>query len=153
MDRPRPTDLSLVRQNLNCLGAVSLSSQRVLIWWALAFLTIYGLSLLFLLHMLPPPSATWSAERVARFYTDHATEIKIGATTASWTSGFMVPLAVAIGVQMYRHEKGQPVWTILAVAGGCLMSIFVVLPPCSGESPPSRRRERRRSPPQCMNWA
>ena len=111
-------------------GSVSFNSQRVLIWWALAFLTIYGLTLLFLMHMLPPPSATWSAERVAGFYTGHNTEIKLGATIASWTSAFMVPLTVVIGVQLYRHEKGgPPVWTLLAVAGGTLMSIFVVLPP------------------------
>lgn len=108
---------------------MSFNSQRVLIWWALIFLSIYALSLLFLMHMLPPPSATWSAEEIARFYADHSTGIKLGATLSSWTSGFMVPLSVVVGAQLYRHEKGLPIWSVLAVAGGCLMSIFVVLPP------------------------
>jgi hypothetical protein len=106
---------------------MSARGQRVILWWALVFITIYGLSLMFLLQMLPPPSATWSSERVAQFYTDHSGHVKLGATICSWTSGFMVPLSVVIGVQLRRHEQ-KPIWSILAITGGSLMSIFIVLP-------------------------
>jgi len=53
---------------------------------------------------------------------------------ASWTSAFMVPLAVVISVQLARLEKGAPVWSIAQLAGGILMSLFLVLRPCSGAS-------------------
>lgn len=71
-----------------------------------------------------------SSTQIAQFYADHSTEIKVGATIASWTSAFFVPLAVVVAIQMYRHEKGKaPVWSVLSVANGTLMSIFLVLPP------------------------
>jgi hypothetical protein len=108
---------------------MSFRAQRILIWWCLIFTAIYGVVLRFLFHMLPPPPATWSAARVAQFYTDHGTEIKWGATIASYTSAFLLPLFVVIAVQMSRHEKGAPVWSITAFAGGIMMSIFLVLPP------------------------
>jgi hypothetical protein len=107
---------------------MSARSQRIILWWSLIFLTVYGLSLMFLLHMLPPPSATWTAARVAQFYADHSFRVKLGATLCSWTSGFMVPMSVVIAVQVLRHERGRPIWSVLAVAGGSLMSIFIVLP-------------------------
>lgn len=108
---------------------MSARTQRILIWWALIFMTIYGLCLYFLLHMLPPPSPTWSAERVAAFYQENSAQIKWGATITSWTSAFMIPLTVVVAAQLARHEKGRPIWSILSLVGGSLMSIFLVLPP------------------------
>jgi hypothetical protein len=107
----------------------SIRTQKVLIWWALVGATIYGLVLFFLLKMLPPPSPTWPAERVAEFYADNATGVEIGATILSWASAFIVPLAIVVAIQMSRHERGKPIWSITAGAGGVLMSIFLVLPP------------------------
>jgi hypothetical protein len=98
-------------------------------WWGLTFTVIYGLVWWRLLHMMPPPTAKWSADEIARFYVHNGSEIKIGATICSWTSGFMVPIAVVTAVQIARHEKGKPVWAALAFAGGILMSIPLMLPP------------------------
>jgi hypothetical protein len=108
---------------------VSANAQRALIWWGLVFMAIFGLAWRFLLHMLPPPGPTWPAARVAQWYVLHGTEIKLGATIASWTSAFMVPLTIPVAVQMSRHEKGVPIWSILAVSGGVMMSVFLALPP------------------------
>jgi hypothetical protein len=104
-------------------------AQIIIVWWALAFMVIFALAWLFLLHMIPPPAATLTADQVAAFYTEHSLPIRLGAMIASWTSAFMLPLSVVIGAQMYRVEKGVPVWSILQVAGGAMMSIFLVLPP------------------------
>lgn len=104
-------------------------AQKVLLWWGLAMMVIYGLVLRFLFHMLPPPSATWSPAEIAQFYSDHSGSIKVGAVIASWTSAFMLPIAIVIVVQMSRHEKGRTVWSYAAGAGGAMMSIFLVLPP------------------------
>jgi hypothetical protein len=104
-------------------------AQIGIVWWALALTATYGLVLGFLLHMIPPPDATMSAVEIARWYADHAFSIKVGATIASWTSAFMLPLWAVIGIQIARQEKGRPIWAVMAVAGGAMMSIFLVLPP------------------------
>jgi hypothetical protein len=51
------------------------------------------------------------------------------ASVAGWTSGFMVPLAVVVAIQISRHEKGKPVWSTAAIAGGAMMSVPLVQPP------------------------
>ena len=105
-------------------------SQKVLVWWGVVMAIIYGVVLRFLLHMLPPPTAKWSSAQIAQFYSEHSSEIKVGATIASWTSAFFVPIAIVVAIQMYRHERGKPpVWSLLAAANGVIMSIFLVLPP------------------------
>ncbi len=104
-------------------------SQIIIIIWALVFMVIYGLTLWQLLHMWPPPSASWSAEQVAEFYRENSLDIRIGAMVASWCSAFMIPFSAVVAVQMRRLEKGLPVWTYLHFAGGITMSMFLVLPP------------------------
>jgi magnesium-transporting ATPase (P-type) len=103
--------------------------QAIMIWWALIFMSIFGFALWGLLQMMPPPPATLTAAEVAAFYTEHNTQIRLGAVVASWTSAFMVPFSTVVAIQMARLEKGAPVWSVLAFAGGILMSIFLVLPP------------------------
>ncbi len=104
-------------------------SQIVILIWALSFMFTYGLVLWGLLHMWPPPPATWSVEQVAQFYIENSLDIRLGAMVLSWASAFMVPFAIVIAIQMRRLETGLPVWTITQFAGGIMMSIFLVLPP------------------------
>jgi hypothetical protein len=104
-------------------------SQTFLVWWAVVFTVIYAIALRFLLHMMPPPTATLSADQIARFYAEHHDSIRIGAVIASWTSAFMLPLSVVIAIQISRQEQGRPVWSVLTVAAGAMMSLFLVLPP------------------------
>lgn len=108
---------------------ISERAQTIMIWWTLAFTVIYGLAYYFLIGLLPLPTPMLSADDVAAFYTDHSEKIRLGALICSWTGGFMVPLATVIAVQMARLEKGFPIWACLELAGGAMMSIFLVLPP------------------------
>lgn len=104
--------------------------QAVLIWWGLLTMYVYGFCLWGLLDMMPPPPATMSADQVAAFYTEGGMRIRIGAMITSWTSAFMIPITVVIALQLRRLEPGKlPVWTVASFAGGCMMSIFLVLPP------------------------
>lgn len=103
--------------------------QQVMIWWGLGFTAIYALALIFLLNMVPPPSATWEAEAVADFYRIHRSQILLGATICFWTGAFMVPLATVLAIQTARLQQGIRSWAILCFAGGIMMSIFLVLPP------------------------
>lgn len=108
---------------------MSTRAQTIMIWWGLAFMYIYGLTLWGLLDMMPPPPATMTANEVAAFYAENSLAIRVGAVIASWTSAFGVPFAVVIALQMARLEKGMPAWSVLAFAGGILMTMFLVLPP------------------------
>lgn len=104
-------------------------AQKIMLWWALIFMVIYGFTLGLLMKMVPPPPATLTPIEIASFYATNGLSIKLGAAIASWTSGFTVPLSVVIAVQMARLEKGVPIWSILQFAGGILMGLFLVLPP------------------------
>lgn len=108
-------------------------AQKILIWWGLIFMYIYGICLWGLLDMMPPPPATLSVDDVAAFYRDNSLGIRVGALITSYISAFMVPIAVVISAQMYRLEKangdGLPIWSVLQFAGGILMSMFLVFPP------------------------
>lgn len=108
---------------------MSTGSQRVLIWWSMAFLAIYTIALAFLLDMVPPPRATLSAAQVSDWYAHRHTRILAGAAVASWTSAFFVPMTAVITVQLARVEGGRRVWTITACASGVMSSLFLVLPP------------------------
>ena len=108
---------------------MSTTKQRVLIWWTLISIAIFGTAYTFLIRLLPLPSPTLGAAAVAQFYTDHSLSIRLGATICSWTGAFLVPLSVVVAVQLSRLEKGIPVWSILYFAGGILTSIFLVIPP------------------------
>lgn len=104
--------------------------QAIMIWWGLVFMYIFGAAIWGLCHMVPPPDATLSPVEIAAFYTRYSGDIKMGATIASWTSAFMVPISTVIAIQMARLEQGSvPAWSILAFGGGILMSMFLVFPP------------------------
>ncbi|WAJ44271.1 hypothetical protein OK015_24550 [Mycobacterium sp. Aquia_216] len=108
---------------------MSTRSQTVLLWWGIAFTAGYALSLAFLIGIVPPPPATWTAERVADFYQQHTGRILVGAVTTSFTSAFLIPISIVAALQSARQEAGRPVWSILMFTGGTFTSIFLVLPP------------------------
>jgi hypothetical protein len=109
--------------------AVSERSQIVILWSFVVFALIYALALGILLRMIPPPAATQTAEQIKDWYLARQTEVKLGATIASWTSAFMVPFWAVVAMQMLRQERGRPIWTSLTLVSGALVSIFLVLPP------------------------
>lgn len=107
---------------------MSVQKQRALVWWAIAWCATYGLILIFLFHMIPPPSASLSNTQVAHWYVIHHTSIRIGAMIAGWTSAWAIPLAVVVGAQIARVERGRKIWSVLAICGGVTMSIFIMFP-------------------------
>ena len=70
-----------------------------------------------LVHLLPPPLATWDTNQIAQFYSKHATSIRWGAVVGAETSGFFVPFWVVVSLQIARLDRGK-VWAIAAFAGG-----------------------------------
>jgi hypothetical protein len=110
-------------------GHLTDRAQIILIWWALITMWIFGFALWVLMRMVPPPSPNLPASVIVEFYRTNAVRIRIGAMITSWTSAFMVPLAIVISAQMLRFEKGIPLLAIAQVIGGATMSMFLVFPP------------------------
>ena len=108
---------------------MSFRSQKIMVWWALAFCAIYAVALGLLLDMIPPPNAHQTAGQVAHWYAVRHTKIRIGAIIAGYTSAFMVPWAIVVAEQIRREEGKGRVWQWATLLGGGLMSIFLVLPP------------------------
>lgn len=105
-------------------------SQRAILWWGIALAVVYGVALIFLMKMVPPPSAEWSPDRVAEFYRDNSTSIRWGAVIAGWTGAFMMPILAVVTIQMARVETGgAKIWSVLSLVSGALMSLFLALPP------------------------
>lgn len=104
-------------------------SQIVLIWWSIIFMNVFGLAWAFLIGTLPLPPATLTATEIAEFYTEHSLRIRLGAAICSWTSAFLIPIALVASVQMARLEIGVPIWSRLQLIGSAFTSLFVVLPP------------------------
>ncbi|QIL74018.1 hypothetical protein G7048_26370 (plasmid) [Diaphorobacter sp. HDW4B] len=107
---------------------ISVRGQAAMLWAGLATMVAYGLTIGFLMHMVPPPDATLSAAGVADFYRENNLGVRVGAVICSWISAFMIPTATVIALQMARLEKGIPC-AVLSFAGGIMMSLFLVLPP------------------------
>lgn len=108
---------------------ISAKSQRIVWWWSLAFFAGWGTAFVFLLHMLPAPRPTDTAEQVARWYQTRSGDIKLGATLTSYCAGWFLPMFAVLAMQIARQERGKPIWATLCAAGGAMMSIFVALPP------------------------
>ncbi|WP_220454030.1 hypothetical protein [Nocardioides immobilis] len=105
-------------------------SQRAILWWGIGMAVVYGIVLIFLFEMVPPPSAEWSAAQVADFYQEKSTQIRWGAVICGWTGAFMMPILAVVAIQMARVETGgAKIWSALSLVSGAMMSIFLVLPP------------------------
>jgi len=104
-------------------------AQIILIWWSYITMVIFGIALWAIMHMVPPPSPDLPAAAIAEFYRQNAVSIRVGAMITSWTSAFMVPLALVISTQMLRVDKGIPLMAMAQVIGGATMSMFLVFPP------------------------
>ena len=109
-------------------------AQAIAIVWGWVFMVLFGITIYALLKMMPPPTAVLTEAEVSTFYLDNAFAIKLGAVISSWVSAFGVPFAVVCAIQLARLEKqdnpeGVPAWSILAFAGGILMTMFLVFPP------------------------
>jgi len=105
-------------------------SQRAILWWGIGLAVAYAVALIFLMKMVPPPAADWSADEVAEFYRDNSTSIRWGAVVSGWTGAFMMPILAVVAIQMARVETGgAKIWAALSLVSGALMSLFLALPP------------------------
>lgn len=105
-------------------------AQRSLVWIGLIGGAIYFLTLWRMMGMIPPPSPGLDADAVVRLYADGGTRFRIGVIVMMATGGFWLPLGAVISLQLARHERGFPLWSVLQAmssAVGAWIFAFPVL--------------------------
>jgi len=108
---------------------MSEKNQLVLIWWAIVFAVIYGLSYYFLTGFFPPPPANLNNMDVLELYAASNMALRIGVVICLLVGAFQLPWVVVVAVQMARLEKGRPVWAITQLMAGAIGALLFILPP------------------------
>ena len=106
----------------------SIGTQRFFIWLAIGGALLFAGAWIGLMGFFPPPPADLPADKVAALYSVHNIRFRVGVILALISGGFLVPISIAISVQMARLEKGIPIWAILQGLTGTIGSIFVWFP-------------------------
>jgi hypothetical protein len=101
--------------------------QRILLVWMWGFSIAQGAALVSVIRVFPPPSATWTAERVAQWYQGHSTAILAAAMLLSWTSAPLIQFSVVLWHQARRVEIGAKIWSTLILIGVSLTSVFIAI--------------------------
>jgi hypothetical protein len=107
---------------------VSSRSQIFLIYWALAFLAMFGVAAYFLMHVVPPPPPSNGEDQIAGFFAYHSLSIRLGAVLAMTATGFSIPSAAVVSYQIARLGPSMTIWAIVQGLAGALVSVWIVFP-------------------------
>ena len=107
---------------------ISARGQRWMIWVGLALSVVFVYGYVFLMGFFPPPAPTLSAIEVAKLYSEHSLQFRIGVALMLMSGGFLLPWTIVIAVQLARDEKGVPIWAILEALAGTLSTLIFFLP-------------------------
>jgi hypothetical protein len=78
--------------------------------------------------VLPPQSPNHSAVEIAAWYQDANTLKLAGFAGAAVGLGLLMPLTVAITIQMFRIEGRSPAMSLLQLAGGLFTWVLTIVP-------------------------
>ena len=83
-------------------------------------------------HYIPPPKASWSADHIARFYSEHTTRKRFGIFLLLFGAIGFGPLVAGMTIVMLRIEGNRPTLAVAqAVLGGvgtaCLFLFAMLL--------------------------
>lgn len=73
---------------------------------------------------VPPPRESWGAQRIAAFYADDRTAIRIGLIGAMFFSALMVPFFTAISAEIRRIEGPGAMLAPIQFAGAVILVTF-----------------------------
>jgi hypothetical protein len=89
--------------------------MRVCVYTGLALVAMTGIGFGWLMHMVPPPSPSWSKERSLHWVQDHHTTILVGAALCTFFWSFWVTWCAPILLYLRRMER-VPLLTFAALA-------------------------------------
>lgn len=103
---------------------------RPQLWCALCgfVFPLLVLVLLFGTGVLPPQSPHHSAAQIAAWYRDDNTLKLVAFAGSSAALALLIPLTVAITVQMFRIEGRSPAMSLLQFAGGMFTWVLTIVP-------------------------
>ncbi|WP_354701177.1 hypothetical protein DSM112329_01484 [Paraconexibacter sp. AEG42_29] len=78
--------------------------------------------------VLPPQSPNHSAEQIAAWYQEDNTLKLAGFAGAAAALALLIPLTVAITIQMFRIEGRSPAMSLLQFAGGTFTWVITIVP-------------------------
>jgi hypothetical protein len=106
--------------------SISPQVQRVCAWLGPAMVVGFLIGCIPIGGFIPPTDPPASAERIADFYRDDTTAIRIGCLIMIISLTLIVPWGAVIAARTYRQEAGFPIFTFAQVA--CLgVATFVVI--------------------------
>jgi hypothetical protein len=68
---------------------------------------LYGLAFVVIARFIPPPSPSWSAERIDALFIDHAMSIRIGLVLSIIVVTSLFPYFTFISAQIGRIERSE----------------------------------------------
>jgi hypothetical protein len=106
---------------------MNIRAQRLCLWCAPAFLVAFFLALI-VAHFFPFISPNHTARYTARFYTAHATGIRLCSILIDLAGAFFAPVVAVMADQIRRIEGSARALTYTALAAGSATVIIVLLP-------------------------
>jgi len=98
--------------------------QLACVWAGSVFFVLYLIALVGFARFVPPPAPSWSADRIAEIFTDHAIQIRVGMVLGLIATTLLIPFFAVISVQIARIERRMPVLALMQFGGAVLLIVF-----------------------------
>jgi hypothetical protein len=98
--------------------------QLTCVWAGLAFFVLYLIAFAGIARFIPPPAASWSADKIDALFQDHAIQIRLGMVLGIIASSLLIPFFGVISVQIARIERQLPVLAVIQFGGAVLLVVF-----------------------------
>jgi hypothetical protein len=101
------------------------------VWAWPAAIVCFGIPFALVAGFVPPPNPSWSAERIAGFYADNLTGIRVGILCAMFASALLLPFYAVVSAEI-RKIEGRPALLASIQWGGAvvLVTFFQIIALC-----------------------
>ncbi|MCW3014528.1 MAG: hypothetical protein JWO02_1620 [Solirubrobacterales bacterium] len=103
-------------------------SQKLCLWGGPAAMGLFIVGFVVVAGLVPPPSPADGATKIAAFYADHATRIRIGLVLTMIAGAATAPFVAGITVQMRRIEGEHSPLAYAQLGTGMLGILLFALP-------------------------
>jgi hypothetical protein len=108
-------------------GALDAFKRRLwlaCIWaWPVALIG-FLIFFVFIAQFVPPPRAYWSAERIAQFYADNRTGIRVGLIGAMFFSALLLPCYTVLSAELRKIEGRLSLLAPVQLGGAIILVAF-----------------------------
>ena len=101
--------------------------QLACVWAGPVFFVLYLIALAGFARFVPPPAPSWSADRIAEVFTDHANQIRVGMVLGLIATTLLIPFFAVISIHIARIERRMPVLALMQFGGAVLLIVFFQL--------------------------